>query len=266
MSGITFVSALLSAVTLGLTSANADGPEVQPVSSEKQAVLDEFQAAQAGRDPSDSSDPRAKGAPVETEPPKDAAPLRPITQSSFVIKGTGYFSLEIRLDFVPVESYLGYVVDCSSDEEQDMVILTDLSRLQTGTRTITAACSDLHKHFPADGRTMSMTPRTDDSPSSWEYWVRQVAITGVNEGRSRTEIQANVWYVTDRTGNYADMRLLQSIGYGENHPSKNVLISQPQPQPTLPQSGICGIGIPAFASLAFAGLVGLRRQTRRMRA
>lgn len=197
---------------------------------------------------------------------------------SFDFFGVGNFGLRVQLSSRARGSWRGYIIDAPDDRYQDMVILTDLSSLSTGMRDFAAACSDQSKRFPPNDYRMTRTPWSADSNSEWAYWVRQAAVRGNSSGYSFQQIQASIWYITDRSGDYDELPLLRAIGYPSNGPSKNANSSPPPPIDPLPTggsstnigsttsgcgAGLCGTGFFSTAPLMLAGMAMMKRAYRR---
>jgi len=262
------VTLFLSA--LPLTGVRADEPAAPtPPDWAKLRLLQDFwgnRAPDLGPLPSEpgelaqAAEGPAAGGPLD---PKQSATARVLYGESMTFTGTGGFGLTVSLSAVPRQSYIGYVVDAPSESYQDMVILADLSRLRPAVHEINAACADLTKSFPYAGMPMSSVPWTNDSSDSWAYWVRQAAVRGVAEGYSFDEIQATIWYITDRSGWYEDLPLLHAIGYNRNGPCKNVSLQGPVGPAAPCGAGLCGAGMLPFLPLMVASLLSIRRHAHR---
>lgn len=140
---------------------------------------------------------------------------------SLAFYGTGGFGLMVDISSPVSRSYLGYVVNSRDNNYQDMVILAELDELGAGTYTIQAACTDLHKAFPPANEPMSSSPRTSDSSNNWAYWVRRASRKAWDQNYSFEELQAAIWYITDRSGEQSSSALLREVGYGSSGPTKN---------------------------------------------
>ena len=254
----TSVAFLLSAPAKGDPSAPDDSAQIQ---EEKIRLLEAYWAAKQERELLESDLPLKTRQTCQSQEPwdpnvelsKDLHLSAQVAEESFSFYGTGEFLLVVEVTERASRSYVGYVVDDLSENHQDMVILEDLSKLETGEHTVLAGCSDLHKSFPPSGVVMSSTPRTSQSADSWQYWVRRVAITGVNSGSSFWDMQAAIWYITDREGDYNS--LLQSVGYSRNGPSKNVNDGTTPPGgPQTGGPGLCGVGAVAMLPIILLSL------------
>jgi hypothetical protein len=136
--------------------------------------------------------------------------------------GTGnFFGLDTLIDIILEQgtNFEGYIVDNLYDPGQDLVIGQDTSSLSGCAHYISAYCCDSAKHVPADGQVFGQ-PWTSDSTNHWAYWARQVVIYANNNGCSNGDILQAIWYISDRTGTFNS--ILQSIGYPQNGPCKNV--------------------------------------------
>lgn len=280
-----FRTILITVAVSLLTLRAAQGQDTAPPSGhsivpEKRAILGDAPVPEI---PPDEADAAPAGEPGDTDGAdaagdKSADAARVIYGDSLTCKGTGSYSLSIELRARPSVSCLGYVVDASTDSAQDMVILEDLRSLgSSGTYYVDAACSDLHKDFPAAGLRMGSTPWTSDSSDHWAYWVRKVAEAGVSRGYSFNSIQQSVWYITDRSGSYDSLPLLSAAGYSRSGPSKNARSTVVNNNnngnnddsnsgfdfyPTL-GSGFCGFGSLFFLPLTALMLAGVRTATLR---
>jgi len=256
---------------VGSNAVLAQAPATDALEPEKLQVLRSFEALSEQGQPSVPGDrPFQLVRPwpldeFELPAARSGASARRITGDTLQFEGTGYFALKVRISRPVSVSMIGYIVESLDDREQNMVIMEDLRQIGTGMRTIVAACADLRKSFPSSGAPMAATPWTDDSPNHWAYWVRQAAERGLGGGYSFDEIQSNIWYITDRAGTYAEMRLLQSLGYRENGPSKNVTptlepppVRETEPQPTDPCGSLCGDGFPFFFPVLFGAMITAR--------
>ncbi len=173
--------------------------------------------------------------------------------SGVAFYGTGSTYLEVRIQHIPDKGYIGYIIDSPDGHYQDMVILEDLKSLGIGTHYVLTACSDVEKAYPRSGMRMSSSPWTSNTSYHWAYWARQAAIHGLRNGYSFDNIQASIWYITDRRG--SSTTLLQNIGYPADGPSKNTnIVESGRPAPR------CGTGITGAIPLMMLSLIYIKRQ------
>lgn len=261
----------LALMTLAASAAAQQSSDLR-IDEAKTAVLLQFQDSLETRAASEDVLLPAADEQVEegVEDKGDGLNERTISDQGFTFKGTGGFGLRVSIDKTPSRSYIGYVVTSGSSSCQDMLILEDLRDLGRGTKTIGAACTDLHKSFPYEDLSMGSTPWTSDSTAHWAYWARKAVLKGVELNYSFDEIQSSVWYITDREGSYSDHRLLRAIGYSSSSPSKHSSSTNTtnyinNDSSDYYSSGLCGTGYFLMIPFLMVGLAAMKVSYRRPR-